>query len=69
MKSYLNHDIDLKVKQAHNVYIEEVNKIAQSGNDDKKLQTPSRKNLIKLLTRLYHIHMVQVLEKYLKKNC
>ena len=43
----LNNEIILKSQQrfkseAHNVYNEEVNKIALSGNDDKRLQTFDR---------------------------
>ena len=39
--------------EAHCAYTEEVNKIALSGNDDKRLQT--------FLTELEHIHMEQML--------
>ena len=43
----LSNEITLKSQQrfkseAHNVYSEEVNKIALSSNDDKKLQTYDR---------------------------
>ena len=43
----LNNEIILKSQQrfkseAHNVYTEEVNKIALSSNDDKRLQTSDR---------------------------
>ena len=43
----LNNEIILKSQQrfkseAHNVYTEEVNKIALSSNDDKRLQTYDR---------------------------
>ena len=43
----LNNDIILKSQQrfkneAHNIYTEEINKIALSSNDDKKLQTFDR---------------------------
>ena len=43
----LNNEIILKSQQrfkseAHNVYTEEVNKIALSSNDDKRLQTYNR---------------------------
>ena len=41
----------------HNVYTEEVNKIALSSNDDKRLQT---------LIKLQHIHMEQRLLNYVK---
>ena len=41
----------------HDVYTEEVNKIALSSNDDKRLQT---------LIKLQHIHMEQRLLKYVK---
>ena len=44
---FLNNEIILKSQQrfkseAHNVYTEEVNKIALSSNDDKRLQTFDR---------------------------
>ena len=43
----LNNEIILKLQQrfkskAHNVYTEEINKIALSSNDDKRLQTFDR---------------------------
>ena len=46
-KCLLNSEIILKSQQrfkceAHNVYIEEINKIALSSNDDKRLQTFDR---------------------------
>ena len=41
MRSYQNHNKDLKAK-AHNVYTEEVNKIAISSKDDKGLETFDR---------------------------
>ena len=34
----LNNEIILKWSEAHNVYIEEINKIALSSNDGKRLQ-------------------------------
>ena len=40
MKSYQNHNKDLKVK--HNVYTKEINKISLSSNDEKRLQTFDR---------------------------
>ena len=58
----LTNEIILKSQQRfkskeHNLYTEEVNKIALmiDSNDDKKLQT---------FEELQHIHMVQVQEKY-----
>ena len=47
MKSYLNNEIILKSQQrfkseAHNVYTEEVSKIALSSYDDQRLQTYNR---------------------------
>ena len=61
----LNNEIILKSQQrfkseTHNVNTEQINKIALSSNDDKRLQT---------LIELHHIHMVQVLEKYAKQSC
>ena len=56
----LNNEVILKSQQrfkseVHNVYTEEINKIALRD--------------CKLLIELYHIHMVQVLEKYAKQIC
>ena len=56
----LNNEIILKSQQRfkserHDVYTEEINKIALSSNDDKRLQT-------------YHIVMEQVLVKYVKQS-
>ena len=45
---------------AHNVYTKEINKIALSSNDDKGC---------KLLIELQHIHMEQMLLKYVKVRC
>ena len=61
----LNNKIILKSQQrfkseAHNVYTEEVNKIALSSNDDKRLQR---------LIELHRILMDQVLGKYVKHRC
>ena len=47
MDCLLNNEIILKLQQrftseAHNVYTEEINKIALSSNDDKRLQTFDR---------------------------
>ena len=54
----LNNEIILKSQErfkseAHNVYTKEINKIALS----------------KLLIKLHYIHMVQVLERYVKQSC
>ena len=46
--------------EAHNVYTKEINKIALSSNNDKGY---------KLLTELQHIHMEQMLLKYVKVRC
>ena len=59
----LNDGVVLKSQQRfksekHDVYTEEVNKIALSNNDDKRLQI--------LLIQLQHILMEQVLVKYVK---
>ena len=59
------NDIILKSQQrfkseSHNVYTEEINKIALSSKDDRRLQ---------LLKELHDILMVQVLRKYAKQNC
>ena len=61
----LNNEIILKSQQrckseAHNVYTEEVNKIALSSYDDKRLQT---------FDRITSILMEQVLGKYVKQRC
>ena len=60
----LNNEIMLQSQQRfksekHNVYTEEVNKIALSSNDDKDY---------KLLIELHHILMEQVLVKYVKQS-
>ena len=44
----------------HNVYTEEVNKIALSNNDDKRIQIPNE---------LKHTHMEQMLLRYVKVKC
>ena len=59
----LNNEIILKSQQrfkseSHHVYTKEINKIALSNNDDKRLQI-----------ELHHIRMVQMFEKYVKQNC
>ena len=46
--------------EVQNVFIEEVNKIALSINDNRRLQ---------IFDGSYHIHPAQILEKYTKKNC
>ena len=61
---HLNNQIVLKSQQRfknerHGVYTEEINKIALSSNDDKRLQT---------LIELHHILMEQVLVKYVKQS-
>ena len=43
----------------HDVYTKEVNKIALSNNDDKRLQ----------MMVLQHIHMEQMFLKYVKVKC
>ena len=45
--------------EAHNVYTKNVNKIALSSNDDKRLQ---------ITIKLHHILMEKVLEKFAKKS-
>ena len=61
----LNDGIILKSQQrfkseAHNVYTEEISKTALSSNMIKDYR---------LMKELHHIHMVQVLEKYIKQRC
>ena len=56
----LKNEIILKSEQkfkSHNVYTEEINKIALSSNDDKDYR---------LMIELHHILMEHLLEKYLK---
>ena len=61
----LNNEIILKSQQKvfkskpHNVYTEEINKIALCSNHDKRLETFDRITL----------HMVQVLENYVNQSC
>ena len=60
----LNNEIILKSQQrfkseAHNVYTEEINKIALSSNDDKRLET---------FDRITSYFMVEVLAKYAKQS-
>ena len=60
----LNNEIIVKTQQRfkgerHDVYTEEINNIALSSNDDKRLQT---------FDRLHHIFMEQVLVKYVKQS-
>ena len=64
----INNEIILNSEQrfkseAHNVYTEEINKIALSSNDDKRLQ-----NFDRITSQLHQLHMVQVLEKYAKQS-
>ena len=46
--------------KAHNVYTEEINEIALSSKDDKRLQT---------FDIINHILIEQVLEKFSKQSC
>ena len=64
-KCLQNDKIILKLQQrfkskAHNLFIEEINKIALSIT----MLTDYR-----LLIESHHIHMVQMLEKYAKQSC
>ena len=64
--SLLNDKIIIKSKQifksdCHNVDTEQINKIAPSSNDDKRLQTH--------LIKFKHIHMKQMHLKYVKARC
>ena len=68
----LNNEIMLKSQQifkseAHNLYTEKVNKVALSSNDDKRLRTFDI--IYRLLIKLHHILMEQVLGKYVKQRC
>ena len=54
MKSQYNHNKDLK-KDCHNEYIQRINKIALSSNDDKRLQT-----FDKIITYLYGTNAFKV---------
>ena len=70
--SLLNNETILKSqlrfkRDHHNVYTEEVNKIVLNSNDDKRLQTFDR--VCKQLIELQHIHMKQMLLKYVKVKC
>ena len=46
----------------HNVYTEQINKIALSRDDDKRLQTYNE-------IKLQHIHLEQTHSKYAKARC
>ena len=64
MKILLNNKIILKPQQkfkseAHCVYTKNINKISLISNDDKRL-------IKLLLIKLQHIHMKQMLSKYVK---
>ena len=61
----INNKIILKSQQRfksdhHIVYTEKINKIALSSNDDKRLQ---------ISDRIKHIHMEQMLLKYMRVKC
>ena len=65
----LNNKIILKSQErfkseAHNVYIEEVNKIARSSNDDKILQTLDRFTSYPYGTSAAKVCKTELLSKY-----
>ena len=65
----LNNEIILKSQQrfkseAHNVYIEEINKIARSSNDDKRLETFDRITSYPHGTSARKICKTELLSKY-----
>ena len=65
----LNNEIILKSQQrfksdAHNVYTEEINKIALSSNGDKRLQTYDRITLYPYGTSAGNVCKTELLSKY-----
>ena len=63
-----NNKIILKSQQRfksdhHNVYTEQINKIALSSNDDKRLQT-----FDKITTYPYGTHRIQSMQKWISKK-
>ena len=65
----LNNEIILKSQQrfkseAHNVYTEEINKIAPSNNDDKRLQTFDRITSYPYRTKAGKVCKTELLSKY-----
>ena len=65
----LNDEIILKSQQrvkseAHNVYTEEINKIAQRSNDDKRLRTFDRITSYTYRTSAGKVSQTELLSKY-----
>ena len=65
----LNNEIILRSQQrfkteAHNVYIEEINKIAPSSNDDKRLQTYDKITSYPYGTSAEEVYKTELLSKY-----
>ena len=63
MKSQYNHNKDLK-KDCHNVYIQRINKIALSSNDDKRLQTFDKITTYLYGTNAFKVCKSEMLSKY-----
>ena len=63
MKSYSNQNKDLKVKK-WSVYIEQINKIALSSNDDKRLQTFDKITTYPYGANAFEVCESEMLSKY-----
>ena len=66
---FIKNEIKLKSQQkfksqAHNVYTEEINKIAPSSNDDKRLQTFDRITSYPYGTSVGKVCKAELLSKY-----
>ena len=65
----LNNEVILKSRQwfkseAHNVYTEEINKIALSCDDEKRLQTFDRTTSYPYGSRVGNVCKIEILSKY-----
>ena len=63
IKSYSNQNKDLKVKK-WSVYIEQINKIALSSNDDKRLQTFDKITTYPYGANAFEVCESEMLSKY-----
>ena len=63
IKSYSNQNKDLKVKK-WSVYVEQINKIALSSNDDKRLQTFDKITTYPYGANAFEVCESEMLSKY-----